>query len=238
VSRAPKVARKPGPSIAVPKTAYRYLSVEFRDQLRRKAHEYLFAADRVRRTGGQRFAKDIVGEPLFVAVAYLRRRAWLKSRVQPADGELLPYDPVHASGVCRYVLEAISRDDPEAIDDLAKLMKLQVHGGARVLPTYIPWLYYTSVSALDFLDRGQLPTRQEVRNGAIRQRVAEELLMAPARPAKGSVLSQSGLVSAKFEDVKSHKQPRNWRRIFRVLDLQELIPGKPRKSAPKIIEHS
>jgi hypothetical protein len=173
----------------------------------------------VRRTDGTRFPKDIGHSPLYVAIDYLRRRVHAHGRGQ---ADLPPYDPAHADVIWHHILKAVSLDDFAAIGDLAKLVEIQARGGARSKPKYIVWHYYAGTAALSYLDQGHLPSKQQVRNEAIRQRVLEELLGSPARPVQGSLVSQTGLVRAKFEDVETFKQPRNWRRIFRELDLQEL----------------
>ena len=210
----PKLRRK-----VHPQAVHRYLTLEFREELRRKAREYLIGADMVRRTDGTRFPKEITQDPLYVAIGYLRRRVYAHAQRQ---ADLPPYDPAHAGVICRYILEAVSLDDFAAISDLAKLLEIQARGGARSKPKYIPWLYYAGTAALSYLDQGQLPSKQQVRNEAIRQRVLEELLLSPVRPVKGPLVSQPGLLRMKFEDVETSKQPRNWRRIFRELGLQEL----------------
>jgi hypothetical protein len=88
--------------------------------------------------------------------------------------DLPPYDPVHADEICRHILEAVSLDDFAAIGDLAKLVEIQARGGARSKPKYIPWPYYAGTAALSYPDQGHLPSKPQVRNEAIRQRVLEE----------------------------------------------------------------
>ena len=122
----PKLRRK-----VHPQAVHRYLTLEFREELRRKAREYLIGADMVRRTDGTRFPKEITQDPLYVAIGYLRRRVYAHAQRQ---ADLPPYDPAHAGVICRYILEAVSLDDFAAISDLAKLLEIQARGGARSKP--------------------------------------------------------------------------------------------------------
>jgi hypothetical protein len=107
-------------------------------------------------------------------------------------------------------------NEPGKLRDLATILKLC--GGRQLDAKHIPWSYYTASAALRFLDEGCLPTKGQVKQQAIRQRVLEELLLS--RPP-GEALTNRGLVYAKFEDML-HKTPANWRRVFRDLDLIEL----------------
>jgi hypothetical protein len=212
--RARQVVRKPPALTAQPPIAHRYLSVEFREALRRQAYRHLVNADFQHSSDGTRFPKELPETPLFEAVQYLRKRAQAIARHQPVP----EYDPQSAGLIARYVLEAISADQPGKLRDLATVLELC--GAERQLEAkHIPWLYYAATCALRYLDEGKLPTKHEVLEGAIRQRALEELLLASPL---GEALTNRGRVNAKLEDLTKFRSPRNWAHVFRVLGLSEL----------------
>jgi hypothetical protein len=217
--RSPRVAFSGGPPPEHP-----YLSVEFREKLRAQAYQLLVNADFARSADGTRFDKGVTETPLFQAIRYLRTRPHQLGHTAEV-ASLPPYDPRHARTLSRYVLEAVSLDDLAALANLTMLVRLQSSVGKRVCESekFIPWGYYAAHGALYYLDQGVLPTRVQVQNEAIRKRVLEELLTSKVAVRAGSLLANRGLVNAKFDDVIGHKQPKNWRRIFRELGLAELL---------------
>jgi hypothetical protein len=214
VRKVRKVGRKHGPGLSGGKTLARYLSVEFRAELRRKAYLRLVNADFQHSSDGTRFPKDLPETPLFGAVQYLRNRAHKIWSSEPVP----EYDSQAAGTIGRYVLEAISTETPGKLRDLATILKLC---GAPRSPTakHIPWVYYSASAALRLLDDGVLPTKRQVLKEAIRQRALEELLLAGP---PGEALTNRGRVIAKLEDITRYRSPRNWAHIFRVLDLGEV----------------
>ena len=206
-----------------PAAEHPYLQIAFREKLRALAYQRLVNADFRERVDGGRFPKGVTETPIFQAIRYLRRRAHQLGNSNDV-AKLPPYDPTHAQTLGRYVLEAVSLDDVPALENLTRLVRLQSSVGERVCESqkFIPWSYYAAHGALHYLDQGVLPTRVQVQNEAIRQRVLEELLMSKVAVRAGSRLANRGLVNAKFDDVLSFKQPGNWRRIFRELGLAEL----------------
>jgi hypothetical protein len=212
--RARKAVRKAPALTAQLEIAHRYLSVEFREGLRRKAYRHLINADFHRSSDGARFPKDLPETALFEAIRYLRNRAQAIWRNQPV-GE---YDPQAVGTIGHYVLEAVSTDQPGKLRDLATVLELC--GAERQLGAkHLPWLYYAATCALRYLDEGKLPTKHQVLEGAIRQRAHEELLLASPL---GEALTNRGRVNAKIEDLTKYRSPRAWAHIFRVLDLREL----------------
>ena len=206
-----------------PPPEHPYLCVEFREKLRARAYQKLVNAGFVRSADGGRFPKGVTETPIFQAIRYLRGRAHQLGNSKDI-AELPPYDPSHAQTLGRYVLEAVSFDDVPALKNLTMLVRLQSSVGERVCESqkFISWAYYAAHGALHYLDQGVLPTRVQVQREAIRGRVLEELLMSGVAVRAGLLLDNRGLINAKFDDVSSHKQPKNWRRIFRELGLTEL----------------
>lgn len=214
MKRPRKVSRKHFAIIPPPPLAHRYLSDEFRERLRRKAYQHLVNADFRHTSDGARFPKDLIETPLFLAVQYLRARAHQIFRGRPVPA----YDPQAAGTIGRYVLTAISADQPGRLRDLATILELC--GAPRSSGSkHIPWIYYAAQAALRYLDDGVLPTKYQVLEEAIRQRALEELLLAGP---PGEALTNRGRVAVKIEDLTKYRSPRNWPHIFRVLDLKEL----------------
>jgi hypothetical protein len=189
-------------------SAHRYLNPSFRERLRRKTNRHLINADFHHTSDGGRFPKSLVESPLYEAIRYVRSRPYKILH----DNTLPEYDPQFADTINQYVLEAILTDQPGMLRDLAIILELC--GAQRALGAkHIPWVYYGASAALRYLDKGELPTKLEVIDGAIRQRALEELLLAD--------LPNSAL-SLKIEDLTKNRSPLHWPHIFRLLDLQEL----------------
>ena len=136
-------------------------------------------------------------------------------------------DLSHVWTLACHVVQAVSLGQVSALENLIALVRLQSKSSVekRVWESqkFIPWAFYAADSALYYLDQGVLPTRAQVWDGAIRRRVVDELLTSKVAVRAGSALGNRGVVKAKFDDVIGHKQPKNWRRIFRELGLAELL---------------
>jgi hypothetical protein len=216
-----------------------YFSVEFRNKLKARAYQELINADFIHSASGGRFSKDVTETPIFQAIRYLRRPAWIESLSSDAirylrkhtdlqfDEDLPPIDCAHAQILTRYVVEAVYFGRVSALEDLAALVRLQsksiLYKRVSESQEFIPWAFYTALSALHYLNQGVLPTRAQVQEEAIRRRVVEELVSSKVDVRADSVLYNRELVNAKFADVTRYKQPKNWRRIFRELGLTELL---------------
>lgn len=138
---------------------------------------------------------------------------YIRARSSPADTRrtlLLMRQDLFAVFDRHGDFQPISADQPGKLRDLATVLELC--GAPRQLDAkHIPWIYYVTAVALRYLDEGLLPTKRQVKQEAIRQRVLEELLLS--RPP-GEALAHRGVVVAKYEDTTRHKMPGNWRRIF------------------------
>jgi hypothetical protein len=220
-----------------------YFSLEFREKLRALAYQKLINADFVHSATGGRFPKDVTETPIFQAIRYLRgqtqllenlssetirylRRHSLQFGNSKGIANLPPIDGVHAQTLARYVLQAVCSGRVSALEDLIALVRLQsksnFEGRVSESQKFIPWSFYAADSALYYLNQGVLPTRAQVKDGAIRRRVVDELLTSKVVVRAGSAIGNRALVNAKFADVTGHNQPKNWPRIFRELGLAEL----------------
>jgi hypothetical protein len=218
VSRVRKGERKHGPSISPSKTAHRYLSIEFRDELRRKAYRHLVNADFRHTSDGARFPKNLTELPIFGAIQHVR---WYTSKIFRDEPPLYDLEPFHIIG--RYVFNAILMDRPGQLRDLATILELCGPPRSFESNNYIPWIYYSASAALRYLDDGVLPAKRQVLEEAIRQRAIDEVLLSsPPSGLPGEALAIRGLVAVKIEDITKYRSPRKWAHIFRVLDLREL----------------
>jgi len=216
LKRACKGESKHGPSISAPKTAHRYLSAEFRDELRRKAYRHLVNADFRHTSDGARFPKNLTELPIFGAIQHVR---WYTSKIfrdEPHDLE-----PFHIIG--RYVFNAILMDRPGQLRDLATILELCGPPRSFESNKHSPWIYYSACTALKYLDNGTLPAKCQVLEEAIRQRAIDEVLLSsPPSGLPGEALAIRGRVAMQIEDITKYRSPRNWAHIFRVPDLREL----------------
>jgi hypothetical protein len=196
---------------------HRYLSPEFRDQLRRKAYRHLVNADFQHTCTGARFPKDLPELPIFRAVQHVR---WYTSKISRDEPPLYDLEPFHIIG--RYVFNAILLDRPGQLRDLATMLELC--GLSRSFESkHIPWIYYSASAALRYLDKGELPAKHLVLEEAITQRALDEVLLSsPPSGLPGEARAIRGRVAMQIEDITKYRSPRNWAHIFRVLDLREL----------------
>jgi hypothetical protein len=211
-----------------PSSEHPYFSVEFRQKLHLLGYQKLINADRVQRTDGGRFPRDVAETPIFQAISSLREYRLHFKNIDDFAIKLAPIDQKAAKILARYVIDAVRSDDPvSALEDLIALIRMESKSSSdkRVWENqkFIPWPYYAANSALYYLDKGVLPTRAQVQEGAIRHRVFDELFTSKVTVRGGSAFGDRRLVNAKFEDVTGYKQPKNWRRIFRELGLTELL---------------
>jgi hypothetical protein len=165
---------------------------------------------------GKRFEKDVIESRLYRMISYLRGRGRPRTYLRPPD----PYDATAARVIAAYLIKAITEGEWTIIREVVQLGQLHDDTGGR--NKYTNWPYYAAIVALRFLDQGILPTRTQVKNEIIRERVLAELLMSPARSETGSALVPA-LINLKRDEVLS-RCPRNWARIFRSLNLGDLKP--------------
>jgi hypothetical protein len=211
-----------------PSPEHPYFSVEFRQKLHVLGRQKLINADRVQRADGGRFSRGETETPLFRAIDSLRS---LTVQFRNADDFAIKFAPIDQKAariLARYVIDAVRSDDPlSALEDLIAMVRMESRSsfGKRAWANqkFIPWAFYAADNAVYYLDKGVLPTRAQVQEGAIRRRVVDELLASKVAVNAGPAIANRSLLNAKFADVIGHKQPKNWRRIFRELGLTELV---------------
>jgi hypothetical protein len=227
--------------------ADKLLGREFFRQLEQKAFEHFIAADRYCSKGGSRLSKQVTRDPLFRAIRYCRlrdigERNWAslprgffqgKNYTLSAESiqticeefaakKLGPYDPEPEKLLAREFIQAVRQGDMPRLRELLKLCELHEEKGMRSYwdrqPSPRSWLYYTALAAQRFLRAGKLPTKKQVKEQALWERVVYEV---PWEIFSRSRKDIEAALQNKSNEVRRFL-PKNWRQIFNTLGLRDL----------------
>jgi hypothetical protein len=207
-------------------------SPEFIKALALRSYAYLIGADRFKGVDGKRFGKDIVSDPLFVAIVYHRRWAEKERQLeeflsgtskafrQKIRASMSKYYRKHSRLLSKELLRAVGKGETAAIAHLAELLKLYEMQGERRDPKArkgdpVRWHFFMGICAVHFLTRGVVPTKKAVKEAAFKERAVWEL-EAGASPEK---------IACRISELREHA-PTHWARIFKELGLSSL-PSAP-----------
>jgi hypothetical protein len=169
--------------------AQRYLEPAFLRELRIKAEGYLVSADRNKSSEGEWFPKDVIEDPLFYAIVYLRRRHENERKLaerlisgQPVgyqlpkllDQLLDPEDPEPAMRI----VDVVRQGNIGKLKDIVKFCELFESKYQRMREEQsdpLPLEYYAARAALGFLTEGTIPLKKRIREAAFKERAIAEL---------------------------------------------------------------
>jgi hypothetical protein len=204
-----------------PKTEF--LSPEFIHTLLEKCFSYVLATERWHDAQGKRVdPKKLVNDPIFRAVHYYRK-IWLAQKVlqgdegdPPSQWPTSKADPNQTQLLADTVLQAVGAGDSEALRHLADLVELNERAQAkcdflrRPKGVGLPWNYYAGMAALSYLLNTTVPTKEDIKELAIRLR------------AQASLPAKSGMKALQEKMAGIRKTTPQWRHIFRDLGLASL----------------
>jgi hypothetical protein len=204
----------------------KFLSQEFIRTLRDKCFSYVLTTERWHDAEGKRVdPKELVNEPVFRAIHYYRELWLAQIDFQENEGDSpgqrlsIEVDPYQTDRLTAQLFQAIGTFDPLMLQRLIDLMKLNERARVkddfllRAKDVVLPWHYYAGRAALSFLAYGTVPTKEDVKELAIKLR------------ARTSLSAKVGTETPKERIVEMRKHaPNQWRRIFRDLDLVDLLP--------------
>jgi hypothetical protein len=202
----------------------KFLSPEFISVLREKCFSYVLATERWHDAQGKRVdAKELVNDPVFGAIHYYREIWLAQIDFQENEGDSpgqrlsIEVDPYQTQRLAAQLFQAIGTFDPSILLRIADLMKLNERARAkydfllRAKDVVLPWHYYAGKAALSFLTDSTVPTKEDIKELAIKLRDQASL---PARA--GAKALQEKMVEVRKNMSKQ------WRRIFRELALADL----------------
>jgi len=131
-----------------------------------------------------------------------------------------PWNPEPKEFLGRELTDAVMRGDGSRLRDIAKL--LESHEKPRVEK---PWHYHVGKVASMLLGAGIVPTKKELKEAALLQRVFEE--------CDGGEFTRS-VFNSRLEDL-ARWRPKNWARIFRDLGLSDLPSARTRLEARRVL---
>jgi len=205
----------------------RLLTPQFLNTLREKCFSYVLALERHHGDRGKRLdTKQLVNDPLYRALHYYREFCSSHEVLQGLQGEfpssvpstLLKADPIQTDVLIAECLRAVGAGNPKPLRQLADLVELNECTRVRQdiflrNSEVLPWHYYVGMAALKFLNDGIIPTRADVKGLAIKFRAGVHF--SPSADEK--------MIKEKIDEMRK-QAPRQWRRIFRELDLADLPP--------------
>jgi hypothetical protein len=136
---------------------------------------------------------------------------------------LSSYDPQPATLLAKEFTDAAMQGDIDRLSDLVKLCELYKTKVTQPPREHqsdsISWYYYVGIGACQFLIKGIVPTKKQVKEAALQCRAIYELTKGTLRPIRESA------VTSKIKELRALPCP-NWTRIFRELGLSSL-PSAP-----------
>jgi hypothetical protein len=201
-----------------------FLSQEFIRALQDKCFSYVLATERLHDTRGKRIdPKELVNDPIFRAIHYYREFWLAQITFQENEGDSpgqqpsIEVDPYQTQRLAAQLFQAIGTCDPSILLRIADLMKLNERVRAKydfllcAKDVVLPWHYYAGRAALSFSTDGTVPTKNDVKEWAIKLRARASL------PAKAGTKALQEIMAAAPKNI-----PKQWRRIFRELGLADL----------------
>jgi hypothetical protein len=204
----------------------KFLSQEFIRGLQNKCFSYVLATERWHDAHGKRIdPKELVKDPIFRAIHYYRE-FWLAQMAfqeneadSPGQRPSIEVDLYQIQRLEAQLFQAIGTFDPSILLRIADLMQLNERARAkydfllRAKDVVLPWNFYAGRAALSFLIDGVVPTKDDVKEWALKLRARDRL---PAKANKKAL-------QEKIAEMRK-QAPAQWRRIFRDLALTTLPP--------------
>jgi hypothetical protein len=146
-----------------------------------------------------------------------------------ATEKLGPCDPEPEKLLAREFTQAVRKGDIRRIHELCKLYELhernEVPSPRERQTNPKSWLYYTAVAAHKLLRKGTLPTKKQVKEQALWERVLYEI----PKDIWGWSPKDIEIALRNKTAAVSRFLPKNWRQIFNALSLSDL-PKAPTHS--------
>ena len=208
-----------------------FTSPEFIGKLRSILVDLRVRAYLYRDSSGERFSQDIIADPLFRAVYSWRRwvaerpeicamlegaqgdlRQKLQMILQKGDEEYQQHEQLIVAKILQFL-----RSDLSILQRLVRfsgLIEKQFVKGPQADRKKLDWKYCAGAVTLQFLIRGVVPIKKQVREAVLREMAINRL------PAGSS----NQKIAAEIAKLRAYC-PRQWAKIFNALGLADLPPA-------------